>query len=115
MDARELAEAIATRAADKKAKDIVLLTMSDAVNYTDYFVIVTGTNPRQTKAIAEEIVLKLKPRYRPARVEGEREGEWILLDYLDVIVHVFTPTARDFYRLETLWGDVPRSEVATQA
>ncbi len=89
-----------------------MLAMSDAVNYTDFFVIVTGANPRQTKAIAEEILLKLKPQRRPARVEGEREGEWILLDYLDVVVHVFTPAARDFYRLETLWGDVPRLEVA---
>lgn len=89
-----------------------MLAMTAAVTYTDFFVIVTGANPRQTKAIAEEILLKLKPRHRPARVEGEREGEWILLDYLDVVVHVFTPTARDFYRLETLWGDVPRLEVA---
>ena len=99
-------------AADKKAQDVVVLTMGDAVSYTDFFVIATAANPRQAKAIAEEIVLKLKPQHRPTRVEGEREGEWILLDYLDVIVHVFTPAARDFYRLETLWGDVPRFEVA---
>jgi ribosome-associated protein len=113
--ARELAGAIASRAADKKGQDIVVLAMGGAVNYTDFFVIVTGANPRQTKAIAEEIVVKLKPQSRPARVEGEREGEWILLDYLDVVVHVFTPAARDFYRLETLWGDVPRLEVAVPA
>lgn len=86
--------------------------MSHAVNYTDFFVIVSGANPRQTRAIAEEIVVKLRPQHRPTRVAGEREGEWILLDYLDVVVHVFTPAARDFYRLETLWGDVPRVEVA---
>jgi ribosome-associated protein len=92
-----------------------VLAMGEAVNYTDYFVIATGANPRQTKAIAEEIVLKLKPQHRPTRIEGEREGEWVLLDYLDVVVHVFTPTARDFYRLETLWGDVPHfREVAAE-
>lgn len=92
-----------------------MLAMGGAVNYTDFFVIATGANPRQTKAIAEEIVLKLKPQHRPARVEGEREGEWVLLDYLDVVVHVFTPAARDFYRLETLWGDMPRfREVVAQ-
>ena len=86
--------------------------MTGAVAYTDYFVVVTGATPRQTKAIAEEIVLKLKPDHRPARVEGEREGEWILLDYLDVVVHISTPEARGFYRLERLWGDVPRLALA---
>ena len=82
--------------------------MGDAVSYTDFFVVVTGANPRQTKAIAEDIILKLRPGRRPARAEGEREGEWILIDYIDVVVHVFTPAARNFYRLETLLGDVPR-------
>lgn len=84
--------------------------MGGAVSYTDFFVLATGANPRQTQAIADEIQQKVRPR-RPARVEGEREGEWILLDYLEVVVHVFTPAARDFYRLETLWGDVPRLEL----
>jgi len=82
--------------------------MAEAVGYTDYFVIVTGANPRLTKAIAEEIVIKLRPVRHPSRVEGERDAEWILIDYLDVVVHVLTPAARDFYRLEALWGDVPR-------
>jgi ribosome-associated protein len=86
--------------------------MDEAVSYTDYFVIVSGANPRQTKAIADEIQHKLRADRRPARVEGEREGEWILVDFIDVVVHVFTTTARDFYRLETLWGDVPRLDVA---
>lgn len=82
--------------------------MAGAVTYTDYFVIATGANPRLTKAIADEIQTRLRSRVRPARVEGEREGDWILLDYLDVVVHVFAPAAREFYRLESLWGDVPR-------
>lgn len=86
--------------------------MGESVSYTDFFVIVSGANRRQTRAIAAEIQEKLKERYgRPTRVEGEAEGEWVLLDYLYVIVHIFTSTARDFYRLETLWGDVPRLAV----
>ncbi len=88
--------------------------MDEAVSYTDFFVIASGSNPRQTKAIADELQGKLRSRLRPARVEGEREAEWILIDYLDVVVHVFTPAARDFYRLETLWGDVPRVELSAQ-
>jgi ribosome-associated protein len=105
-----LARDIAARAADKKASDLVVLAMGGAVSYTDFFVVVSGSNPRQTKAIADEIQHKVRPR-KPARVEGEREGEWILMDYLEVVVHIFTPAARDFYRLETLWGDVPRLEL----
>lgn len=113
--AEDLAKAIARLAADKKGEDIVVLSMDEAVGYTDYFVIVTGANPRHTKAIAEEISGKLRARRRPARVEGEREAEWILLDYIDVVVHVFTPTSRDYYRLDRLWGDVPRLEAVAEA
>jgi len=86
--------------------------MDEAVSYTDYFIVATAANPRQTKAIADEIQQKLRAYRRPARVEGEREGEWILIDFIDVVVHVFTAAARDFYRLETLWGDVPRLDVS---
>lgn len=103
---------IARHAAAKKAQDVVILWMGDAVTYTDYFVIASGANTRQTKAIADEIQGKLRAKRHPARVEGERDAEWILLDYLDVVVHVFTPAARDFYRLENLWGDVPKEAVA---
>ena len=88
--------------------------MGDAVSFTDFFVILTGANSRQTKAIAEDIILKMRPGRRPARAEGEREGEWILIDYIDVVVHVFTPEARDFYRLEALWGDVARLELPAE-
>jgi ribosome-associated protein len=88
--------------------------MGDAVSWTDFFVIATGANPRQTKAIAQEIEGKLRVRRRAARVEGEREAEWILVDFIDVVVHVFTPAAREFYRLETLWGDVPRLDLVVQ-
>jgi ribosome-associated protein len=99
-------------AADKKAQDVVVLSMDEAVSYTDYFVLLSGGNTRHTRAIADEIMHRLRAERRPARIEGEREGEWILLDFIDVVVHVFTTTARDFYRLETLWGDVPRLDVS---
>jgi len=99
-------------AADKKAHEPVVLDMADAVGYTDYFVIASGASTRQTKAIADAIVEGLRAAgTRPARTEGERDAEWILLDYLDLVVHVFTPGARDFYRLEALWRDVPRVPV----
>ncbi len=88
--------------------------MDEAVSYTDYFIVLSGGNTRQTRAIADEIQQRLRSERRPARVEGEREGEWILIDFIDVVVPVFTPAAREFYRLETLWGDVPRLDVPTE-
>ncbi len=102
-------EAVRAGAA-KKAHDPVVLDMADAVGYTDYFVILSGASTRQVKAIADAVGEALRAiGVRPARAEGEREAEWILLDYLDIVVHVFTPGARDFYRLEALWRDVPRA------
>ena len=87
--------------------------MRDVVTYTDYFVICSGRNARQTQAIAEGMRETLKrDRIVPSGVDGERQGDWILLDYLDVVVHVFTPDARAFYRLESLWGEVPSSTFA---
>jgi ribosome-associated protein len=94
----------------------VILDMRPACSYTDYFVIATGQNPRQTKAIWDEVHEQLKrgdDRAIPQNVEGASEGTWIVGDYLDVVLHVFTPDARDYYRLEELWGDVPSIEVAS--
>ena len=81
--------------------------------YTDFFVICTGRNPRQTKAIQDEVYggLKRDDRILPRSVDGQAEGSWIVADYLDVVLHVFTPEARAFYRLEDLWGDVPAVEL----
>ena len=99
-------------AAAKKAHDPVVLDMAEAVGYTDYFVVVSGASTRQAKAIADAVSQALRAiGARPTRAEGEREAEWILLDYLDVVVHVFTPGARDFYRLDALWRDVPRVSI----
>ena len=77
--------------------------------YTDFFVVCTGQNPRQTMAIQDEVYARLKHDHRtlPHSVEGAAEGTWIVVDYLDVVLHVFTPDARAYYRLEDLWGDVP--------
>lgn len=108
-----LAEAVAAQALDKKAIDVVLLDLRGVAGYTDYFVICSGNTDRQTKAIHDAIHMELKKQHGilPRRVEGLSEARWILMDYLDVVVHVFTPETRDFYRLESLWGDVPRREL----
>ena len=112
----ELAHRISALAAEKLAADIVILDMRDVVTYTDYFVICSGRTARQTQAVAAEIREALKRDGIPARgVDGERQGDWILLDFLDVVVHVFTPDARGFYRLESLWGEVPSESFATGA
>jgi ribosome-associated protein len=109
MTPDELAETIATQAADKKAVDVVELDVREVVGYTDFFLVCSGNTARQTKAIHDGIYQTLKDEHDllPRRVEGVAEARWILMDYLDVIVHIFTPEARDFYRLEQLWGEVP--------
>jgi ribosome-associated protein len=88
--------------------------MRPVCSYTDYFVICTGGNPRQTKAIYDDVRERLKEEAGvvPRNVTGAREASWILADYLDVVLHVFTPEARDYYRLEELWADVPSVDVA---
>ena len=85
--------------------------------YTDFFVIATGRNPRQTKAIYDEVHGRLKRESKliPRAVDGQQEAEWIIADYLDVVLHVFTPETRQFYRLEDLWGDVPAVELEAAA
>ena len=104
-----LAEEIGGFASDKKAIDILVLDLCGVVGYADYFVICSGGTERQTKAIHDGIHLGLKERHGllPRRVEGVTEARWILMDYLDVVVHVFTPETRAYYRLEQLWGEVP--------
>jgi ribosome-associated protein len=108
-----LADLIAGYAADVKAIDLVELDLRDVLGYTDYFVICTGNTDRQTKAIHDRIHERMKKDHGvlPRRVEGLGESRWILMDYLDVVVHVFTPDAREFYRLEQLWGEAPKRAV----
>jgi len=108
-----LAERIASIASGRKAIDIVVVDLRGIASYTDFFVVCTGNTERQTKAIHDAVYRELKDTEAllPARAEGASEASWILLDYLDCVLHVFTPDARDFYRLENLWGDAPRRTV----
>ena len=86
--------------------------MRSVCDFTDYFVICSGRNARQTKSISDEVYAGMKPeKLTPRSIDGEREGSWILVDYLDVVLHVFTPEARDFYLLDDLWGDVPHESL----
>lgn len=109
----ELASEIVELAADRKAVDIVQLDLRGMIGYTDYFVICSGRTERQTKAIHDAIHEGLKSAHRrlPERVEGLPGARWILMDYLDVVVHVFVPETREYYRLEQLWGEAPAQAV----
>jgi ribosome-associated protein len=117
MDSSQLSHEISRHAADKKALDIVQLDLREVLGYTDYFVICSGNTERQVKAIHDGILAGLKGEHAtlPRRVEGVSQARWILMDYLDVIVHIFTPDAREFYRLESLWGEVPARELSQSA
>jgi ribosome-associated protein len=103
---------LAIRAAeDKKASELVVLDLRKAAGFTDFFVICSGTNPRQIRAIADAITEALAAEgVKPAHVEGYQRSEWILLDYFDFIVHIFAPETRLFYGLERLWGNAERIE-----
>jgi ribosome-associated protein len=113
MDSERLAERIAAIASDRKAIDIRIVDLREIVSYTDFLVVCSGNTERQAKAIHDAIYRELKDEegLLPRREEGLREARWILLDYLDCVVHVFTPQAREFYRLENLWGEAPARSV----
>ena len=115
MKPDEIALAISEYASDRKAVEIVQLDLRGIISYTDYFVICTGRSDRQAKAIHDGIHLGMKDEHGilPARVEGVTQANWILMDYLDVVVHVFTAEAREYYRLEQLWGEAPVLALAT--
>jgi ribosome-associated protein len=117
MSSSELAAEIARHASDKKALEIVEIDLRGVVGYTDYFVICTGNTERQTKAIHDGILegCKRERATFPRRVEGLGQPSWILMDYLDVVVHIFTPVTREFYRLEQLWGEAPARAASESA
>jgi ribosome-associated protein len=110
QESRELAIAAARAADAKQAEEVVALDVHDLIVITDYFVIASGSSDRQVKTIAEEIERALRERLaaKPLRREGETEARWILLDYVDIVVHVFADEEREYYSLERLWLDAPR-------
>lgn len=116
MSSNELLGEICRLAEDRKAQNLIELDMRGVLGYTDWFVICSGNTERQTKAIHDAILegLKASRKVAPRRVEGLQSADWILMDYLDVVVHIFTPATRDFYRLEQLWGEAPARALSEQ-
>ena len=111
-ESRELAVAAARAAAGKQATDIAILDVHGLIVITDYFVICSGGTERQVRTIVEEVERAVRDLDRkPIRREGESENRWVLLDYVDVVVHVFADEEREYYDLERLWRDAPRVEL----
>ena len=105
--ATRVREAVAA-AEDRKAIDLKIMHLGDVSGFTDYFVLCSGSNERQVQAIADGIEERLRAiRVRPLHVEGYNRGQWVLLDFADVVVHVFHEERRDFYGLDRLWSDAP--------
>jgi ribosome-associated protein len=111
-DLKKQVNAVIQACLDKKAEELTILEMEKGSGaFTDYFVLCSGTNPRQIQAIADEVELRLKAAgLRPNQVEGYRQAEWVLIDYVDFVVHVFSEKARKFYDLERLWKSAKRLE-----
>ena len=113
---RDLAVAAARAAASKQARDVVILDVRELIVITDYFLIASGTSDRQVRTIAEAIEQAVKGQgARPVRREGEREGHWALIDFVDFVAHVFLDRDREFYDLERLWADAPKVAWEEQA
>lgn len=109
MDNTEILKIISDAAEDKKAVDIEIMDVSDVTGIADYFFLATGRNRVQTRAVADEVEMKLKEHnIYPLRSEGYQSGQWILMDYGSVLVHVFTPEEREFYQLEDFWAEIER-------
>lgn len=112
LKGEEIAKIAADSALDRKALDIAILDLRGLSSFADYFVICSGTSDTHAEGIAENIEQKLRDQnIKPWHREGERKSTWILLDYIDVIVHIFIKDAREFYSLERLWGDAPKTIV----
>jgi len=110
-DSRDVAVAAARAASDKQGSRIVILDVRDLIVITDYFVIASGATERQARTIVEEVEKACRDlSVKPVRREGDGEGIWVLLDFVDVVVHVFREEERDFYDLERLWSDAPTVE-----
>ncbi len=106
---REMAETAAGAASEMFGKDIIIVDLRDHVSYTDYFIITSAETDRQTRRIAEEVIEKMiKAGHRPRAKRLDDGSQWISLDFLDIVVHIFTDEARDYYRLESLWRSAPQ-------
>jgi len=109
MTARNRALKIVALLQDKKAADLLLLDLRKASPISDFFVVATAHSPLHAQALADEVLLKMKQTGNPAgHTEGFDNGEWVLIDFWDVVVHIFVPEVREFYGLERLWGDMPQ-------
>ncbi|MBL7137099.1 MAG: ribosome silencing factor [Candidatus Marinimicrobia bacterium] len=106
-----LAKKAAQIAFDKKAKDIFILDLRNLTSITDYFLICTGDVDLHVKAIVDEIKIKLKPETKPWHIEGYQHLKWVLMDYVDFVVHVFQKDIRNYYNLERLWADAPSEKI----
>jgi len=116
LDSRKRALLCINASMEKKAKDLVILKVKEISAFADYFIICSGTSDRQVRAIADSIQERLKlAGVLPLGVEGETVGHWILMDYDDVIIHIFLETVRTFYDLERLWSEAPRMIVPDEA
>jgi ribosome-associated protein len=117
MDVLAAVKSAAAAADDKKAADIVVLDVGEVLSITGWFVISSGSNPRQVRTIAEEVEAQLKAHHdlAPLRAEGLDGLRWVLLDYGDFVVHVFHEEERDYYQLERLWSDVPQVDWRSDA
>lgn len=116
VDPETIARLLAEIADSKKADDVVALDMRSLVGYTDFLVVATALNERQAKAIRDDVRVRLKREHGllPANVEGESDAGWVLMDYLDAVLHVFVPELRERYRLDVLWAEAPRLELDLQ-
>lgn len=114
LNPEELQKLVLTQLEEMKAKDIKILNVKDLTDVTDTMIIASGGVDRQVKAIAGSIIEKCKHAGHPPHgVEGEREGEWVLIDLIDIVVHIMTPAIRDFYQIEKLWTDEHDSETSS--
>jgi ribosome-associated protein len=112
ISSKEKAILIARAALEKKADNVVIMSMSDVAAVCDFFLICGGSSERMNKAIADHIVRALKElSIKPSHIEGYNEGSWILLDYIDVVIHIFKNDLREFYSLERLWADAPQNSI----
>ena len=112
---QSLVKEAVSAATDKKAQDIVVMDMRQVSGMADFFVLCTGTSDAQIKAIVESVETQIRDQYheRPWHVEGADHRQWVLMDYVDLVVHVFTPERRTFYDLERLWGDAPCEKISS--